>query len=189
MKLLERLIKDVFNIITIIIIALIVIALYCMFQTNVLKKEYANIFNYTFFEIKTGSMAETIKIDDIIIVKITKDVHNGDIITYTENNAFITHRIIDEQEDILVTKGDANNTKDKPITRDQVIGKVVKTFTGFVVWIKVFSNWKVIVSIVVTLFFLGLAISGDKKKENNKRKHSITVAIRKMIENRKKDRE
>ena len=190
MKLLEKLIKAFFNIITIIIIILIIIAIYCIYQTHFLKVKYASVFNYTFFEIRTGSMSGTIEIDDIIIVKITKDVHNGEIITYIDSNdAIITHRIIEEQEDILVTQGDANNAKDKPISRDQVIGKVVKVFSGFSVWMKVFSNWKVIVCIVVTLFFLGLAITGDKKKEEKKRKHSITIAIRKIIEHRKKDRE
>ena len=51
-----------------------------------------------------------------------------DIITYKSDNAFITHRIIKMDGDSIIAKGDNNNTQDKPITKDAVLGKVVFIF-------------------------------------------------------------
>ena len=57
-------------------------------QNSIFNNSYANIFGYTFFEVATGSMSNTIEIGDVVIVKITKEVQENEIIVYSEDNNF-----------------------------------------------------------------------------------------------------
>lgn len=84
-------------------------------------------FGITILKVSSNSMMPTFKKDDIIIVKKEKDYEKGDIITYKlENNYLITHRIIEKYEDVFITKGDNNNTKDeKEVKLEDIIGKVI----------------------------------------------------------------
>lgn len=49
----------------------------------------------------------------------------GDIITYSENDYFVTHRIIKKDGKELITKGDNNNEEDKKINESKILGKVI----------------------------------------------------------------
>jgi peptidase S24-like len=90
-----------------------------------MKKDYVNVFGYTYFVVKTGSMSGTLEVDDVIIVKITKDTKINDIITYVNDNGeIITHRLVRKSGSKLIAQGDVNNVEDNPITKDQLIGTV-----------------------------------------------------------------
>ncbi len=171
MKLIKKIAKTFFNLLIIFMIFLVIIVSFNFFQINILKKQYTNFFGFTLFEVTTGSMSGTIEINDVVLVKITKDVAKGDIITFTNKGEIITHRIVAENENELFTKGDANNGEDMPIDRSSVIGKVVKIFPKFGIWVIVFTDVKVVGSIIVTIILFGMAISSkDEKKEYNKKK-------------------
>jgi len=183
MKVLKSIIKTLFNIIFIILVLFLIIALYSFLQMNISNKKYANIFGYSFFEVTTGSMANTLEINDIVIVKITKDVKENDIITFLYKDEIITHRVIKKTEDILYTQGDANNEKDKPINKEDVIGKVTLIIPKLGIWIKVFSDMKVIISILITIALFGAALS-DNKKEEQKEETTFSNFMRKRRERR-----
>lgn len=154
----DWLINTIIAILVIITIALI----YIFAQTAILKRPYANIFGYSVFEVKTGSMEPTIEIGDIIIVKLDEPFGQDDIITFQEANYLITHRVISIQDDYIITKGDNNNTEDEPIKRDNVIGKVIYTF-DVNVWKKVFTEPKVIICITLTfILFITLILYKGK---------------------------
>ena len=117
-----------------ILLFLIVLAVYTFVVTDVLKKDYVNVFGYTYFQTASGSMSGTIEINDIIIVKITKDVEVNDIISYiNEDNDIITHRLIEKDGNKLIAKGDANGSEDDPITKKDVLGKVVNIISPRVI--------------------------------------------------------
>lgn len=102
------------------------LVLYILTMDKIGNYDYIRIFNYTYFIIVSGSMENQIKVNDLVLVKITDDVKEKDIISYKkENGKIITHRIIKIDKDQLITKGDANFKEDKPINRNQIIGKVV----------------------------------------------------------------
>ena len=146
--------KKVLNIsLEIIIVGVIILLLYSIIQKNITKENYTNIFGYTFLEVLTGSMSGTIEIGDGVIVELTKDVKKGDIIVYKKDNSLITHRLIEKQNDKLITKGDANNIQDEPITNDMVVGKVIKIIPNANVW-----------KIVIISVLLGLIIICVVKK-------------------------
>lgn len=173
MKLIEKLLNIILNFTFIIVILSIMLIFYSYIQLNILKQEYNTFFGFSIFNISSGSMKETIQIDDIIIIKEENRLNKGDIITFFQDDQIITHRIIEILDDgNFITKGDANNSKDSKVYKQNVIGKVVKIIPRGGVWIKVFSDSKVITCICITLIFIGITIKNNKKEDTKKRKRN-----------------
>lgn len=170
-KKISKVFEVILNIVIAIMIIIIIIAGYGAIQTQILKKDYVNIFGYTIFQVATGSMSGTIEVKDIVIVQLTNQVEKNDIIVFKQDQNIITHRLIDKKENELITKGDANNAEDKPIQTDDVIGKVIKIIPNIAVWEKVFAQKEVYISIIITITLFGIAFSFDnttEKKEGKK---------------------
>ncbi len=181
----EKIVKVVTNILMFFVVIIVFFALYNFFVLNILNKPYVNFFGYTFFDVSTGSMANEINIDDVIIVKITKDVKEQDIITYKVGKDFITHRIVKMEQDVIVTKGDANNTSDNPIDKSVVVGKVVKIIPRLGIWKKTLTEPKVLISILVTLTLFSIAFSykgKDNKINKNNNENKINNKVKEKIE-------
>lgn len=109
-------------------------------------------------------MAPAITTNDLIIVKLTDKIQKNDIITYEDNNTFITHRVISVNDSGYITKGDANNSEDQAILNKQVLGKVVKILPNYGTWFKVLTTPKIIIMICVTLFLFSIAFAYTGKK-------------------------
>lgn len=157
-KVVNKIIGIVLNILLIIVTLIILVGIYYLVQIKVFNNDYANIFGYTFFEVATGSMANTIEIGDVVIVELTKDVRKNDIIVYKEEENFITHRLIDINENgEFITKGDANNTEDKPVNETQVLGKVTYIIPKLGIWRKAILSPQVLILIASLIILLGIA--------------------------------
>ena len=164
-KILKIIKNIIINLIIFILVIIAIIAIWTSIQLSVQGKEYVDIFGYSIFSTETASMAPTIQIGDIVIVKIGKNVQEEDIITYKDDNSFITHRIIKMDEKSIIAKGDNNNSQDKPITKDAVLGKVVFVFNNVEVWKKVFSDISVIIPIAVTVVLFVILIAYKERNE------------------------
>lgn len=158
-EILYSILKIVNKILSCFLLIIIGFCLYLFFSLNILSKNYASFFSYTVFQIGSNSMAPTITTNDLILVKITKDIDVDDVITFEDGNILVTHRIISKTGNGFITKGDANNEKDKQIMPSQVVGKVVKIFPNMGVWFKVITTPKIIFMICFTLFMFSLAFS------------------------------
>lgn len=157
-KVVNKIIGIVLNILLIIVTLIILVGIYYLVQIKVFNNDYANIFGYTFFEVATGSMADTIEIGDVVIVELTKDVRKNDIIVYKEEENFITHRLIEIDENgEFITKGDANNTEDKPVNETQVLGKVTYIIPKLGIWRKAILSPQVLILIASLIILLGIA--------------------------------
>lgn len=143
--------KKKVDIVTIILIILLIIVSYCYAQLKIFHKEYINFCGFSIFQVVTGSMSETIEIKDIVILKITKNVDINDIVTYKNGNDFITHRIIKKEGNQIITKGDANDSEDKTITTDDIVGKVVFIISNVAVWENVLKTPQVIIALIITI--------------------------------------
>ena len=85
------------------------------------------MFNYKFYNVSSNSMSPTIKSGDLVIVKNKNNYNVDDIIVFNADlNSIVTHRIINISDSTIITKGDNNYANDLPITKDKIIGKVVK---------------------------------------------------------------
>lgn len=167
-KVLKAILNLIINILVIIALIILLISIYYLFQTKILKKDYVNICGYTIFEVATGSMSGTIEVGDVIIVKLTKDVNLEDIVVYKQDSNLITHRIISIDGEKVITKGDANNTGDAPITINDIIGKVIYTVRNVGIWKKVLLTPQVLISLTITIVLTGITITyspKDNKKE------------------------
>jgi len=83
---------------------------------------------YPMASITSGSMWPVLKKGDLILIKgvINKEeIEIGDIVVFKNAKGFTIHRVIQLNEDTLVSKGDANNVKDKPVKYEDVIGKLL----------------------------------------------------------------
>lgn len=81
--------------------------------------------------VASGSMRPSFDVGDIAITVQTSPqaIKPGDVIQYLRDNEFIMHRVV-EVESIngaifFVTKGDANNVLDVPVSQNAVAGKVL----------------------------------------------------------------
>ena len=137
--------KKFFKFIIYAVISIVIVILLCSVTNTILSKEnYTNILGYTFLEVVTGSMSGTIEIGDGIIVKLISEIKENDIIVYKKADNLITHRLIKIEEDRLITKGDANNIPDEPITKDMIIGKVIFIIPQIHFWKKVIMIFSII---------------------------------------------
>lgn len=166
MKILRNILAIILDIVIAIITILIIIAATYVIQTKVQHKQNANIFGYTAFEVVTGSMSGTIEIGDLVIVKITDSVEPNDIIVYQEADHFVTHRVLEINGEKIVTKGDANSSKDLPISNKQVLGKVVAVIPKVGIWKKVLTTPSVLIAIIITVILItAIVYYNPPKKE------------------------
>lgn len=172
MKIIKKIMQVFINVLLVLVTLLILFLVYRIVSIKFFNKDVTlKFFNkdvtlrYTFYEIATGSMEPTLNVKDFIIVKESDKYSVGDIITYKEDNSYITHRIIKINGDTLITKGDANNSEDKIISKSEVIGKVVKIIPKGGVIKEIILTPKIIFTLLVTLVLINLCFSLTKKED------------------------
>ena len=138
--------RVVFNCIFYLLCVVIVVGAVTFTLSQDPRKSY---FGYRIYTVKTPSMTPQktgpsggFRAGDLILVKLVEPetIKEQDIITFVPNkgnaNAFLTHRVVtiktkltndslEEPALYFITRGDANDTDDPPISADMVIGKKV----------------------------------------------------------------
>jgi len=165
-----KVVKTIIDVLTTIVFIILIVIIYGKVKAMVKGDNYYSIFGYSFFSVGSGSMEPVLHQNDVIVTKKVKKYEVDDIITFKEDGANITHRIIAINENNIITKGDANNEKDVAITTDKIIGKVIKIYPQAGIWQKVFKTPIIIIMIFVTLILFDIAFSynGYKEKKNVK---------------------
>ncbi len=174
-KIINIVTKVITSILGIVTFLLMIYAAYNFFSIKILKKDYTSVFGYTFFEVISGSMSPTIEKWDLILIKQKDNYEVGDVVSFYNDGAYITHRIVEKNNETYITKGDANNTVDSPITKDKIAGKVVKVFGGFAAWIKVFTTPKVAIMCLMSIILLCYTFSLFKKEGESKIKEAMKI--------------
>lgn len=170
MRTMDKIGQTIINLLIGLIIVIAAFTLYSFISLEVMNKDYVSIFGYTYFEVASGSMAPTINKEDMVIVKLNSNYQEEDIITYKLNEDFITHRVIRIDTKTITTKGDANNTKDTPISKDSILGKVVFVIPNFGIWKKVFMSPKVLILLIITFTLFSFTFSYNTKSKRKKLK-------------------
>lgn len=167
MRVVKKIFRWVFDIILFIILGIALIMAYNHIQINIKGNTYTTMLGYSAFEVSTGSMSGTMEIGDAILVKLIDQdevVSKDEIVVYSQGTALVTHRIVEVNDNQIITKGDANNTNDTPIQRNQIIGKVIKVIPGFRMWKEIILTPKVLIPASVALLLLWIFFSYDKVK-------------------------
>lgn len=176
MKIVKKICRWIFDIILFIILAIALIMAYNHIQINIKGNTYTTMLGYSAFEVATGSMSNTIEIGDVILVKLiepNEPVSENEIVVFTQDTTLVTHRIIKINGDQIITKGDANNTQDDPISRGQIIGKVVKIIPDVKMWKEIILTPKVLIPTSISILLLWIFFSYDKEKDVKKTKKVI----------------
>ena len=176
MKVVKKIFRWIFDIILFIILAIALIMAYNHIQINIKGNTYTTMLGYSAFEVATGSMSNTIEIGDVILVKLiepNETLSENEIVVFTQDTTLVTHRIIKINGDQIITKGDANNKEDDPITRKQIIGKVVKIIPNVKMWKEIILTPKVLIPSSISILLLWIFFSYDKEKDVKKTKKVI----------------
>ena len=85
----------------------------------------------------SGSMEPALSVGDLILVKASDSYEKGDMVVFQDGRSLVVHRVIEEGDGKVVTKGDANNADDGAVELSQIKGEVflavpyVGTLIGF----------------------------------------------------------
>lgn len=157
----------------VIVSILIIIVVYAVIgNLAALNNTLYNVVHFRNYVVLTGSMEPSISPGDYVtILKVNKDkLKEGDVITYTRENAAVTHKIVSIDGDTVITQGTANNIADDPITKEDIIGKCVFKIPKVGYIMKFMSSLS---GLILIFGFTGIAIFWeltDPEREKNKEK-------------------
>lgn len=153
----------------------LVVASWLAVDKFILKSPVPSFAGYSLLSVESGSMEgrmkDSINKGDLVLIRKTDDYKIGETITFLRPNDKVptTHRIIDfdysSGEKAYITKGDANNSRDKIVTEDQIVGEVVLIFKHVGVirgWLTEGGGFVFVIAILATLF-VGIYILKDFK--------------------------
>ena len=166
----KSVLKYIVNITTILLVFILLIIIYGKISSLISGNKYPNYFGYTVLEVASGSMEPVLNVGDVVAVKINSDFEKDDIVAFINENSIITHRIIFIDGDVITVKGDSNNVVDKPINKDQVIGKVIKVYPKLGIMKKVFNSPGVLIMVFITLLLFDFALATNPKDKKNTKK-------------------
>lgn len=156
-----RIVKIIINVLTTLIIVLggIFLILY-----------FCGIVPYI---VLSGSMEPTIKTGSLCFInKHTKydEIKKNDIIAFKlKNKTLVTHRVVEKNDDGIVTKGDCNKEKDgNLVTKSNYVGKNIFWIPKIGYIVMAFQSFKgkiVLFTSIIILFLTGLLFGDNKQKE------------------------
>ncbi len=175
--------KDIIRVTLIALVAVIIgLKIYSWNAETLVGNAMPMPFGYGSAVVLSGSMEPELSVNDLIIVR-QKDIYEiGDIVVYQNGYDLIVHRIININDETVITMGDANNIADEPISRKNIKGSVVISipFVGVVVsFLK--STIGIIVMIVAAFLLIEMSFH-QKKKRDYKDIDAIKAEIRRLKE-------
>ncbi len=143
--------------------------------------------NFQSLVVMSGSMEPKIHTGAVAIIKPSEEVKVGDIITFRDSRDpknLITHRISEIGEnEIIKTKGDANNTPDNwEITKDNIVGKFLFSvpFLGYAVnFAKQPQGFLLLIlfpALLIIINEIGSIKKEFEKKQEKKKGNTVNVA-------------
>ena len=96
----------------------------------------------------SGSMEPAFSAGTLVIVKKSKEIRENDIVVYQSGKNLVVHRVIDICNDLITTKGDANNAPDPSFDRSEIKGVV----TGWIPHLgRILNIFHICVRVVFTI--------------------------------------
>lgn len=148
-----------------ILAALIILATVCCFA-----------FGYKPAVVLSGSMEPTIETGSIALIdtKDKTDIKKGDIIAFTVDNTFITHRVTKIDDEGIHTKGDGNETADLWVLKEKnITGKTVFWIpkAGYIAsWLTSKQGMIIVIGLCAALIIASFLDFSPKDEEKKKKK-------------------
>ena len=123
--------KKIINSLIIVVLVLVICLMaFVLIQNRVQNAATPSLGPYRLYIVLSGSMEPTLQVGGMVVVKEVpaSEIQTGDIITFNsggKSNTPTTHRVIDIEEGLFQTKGDANEVADPvPVEASRIVGKV-----------------------------------------------------------------
>lgn len=117
---------DILRILLLIIFgAILGINVYSLNANRLVGNRMPMPFGYGAAVVLSGSMEPMLSVDDLIIIKKVDRPAINDIVVFQDENILVVHRVIETDGETVITKGDANNIADEPISISDIKGKVI----------------------------------------------------------------
>lgn len=114
--------KKIISVLINVVLCFFILVNICFLYSKLINKSpHPKFMGWSMAVVVSGSMADTINVDDVVIIKEENEYHVGDIISYASGAYSVTHRIVEENETGFVTKGDANNAEDGELVKKEMI--------------------------------------------------------------------
>ena len=157
MKNKSRIKSQIFRIILIIIAGLTVgMSLFSWNAAGLAGNQMPMPFGVGSAVVLSGSMSPELKVNDLVFVTAADEYEVGQIVVYQLGKTLVIHRIVSLDDEYVVTKGDANNTEDEPVTYRQVKGvyRFKIPFVGiFVRFIKTVPGTLIVLMLAMYLMY------------------------------------
>lgn len=191
-----KIVKKILSAIPIIIFLLSLFIIVTV-SISIKNRKVPSIVGYSYMTVLTKSMEPDIMMNDFIVVKNTKEVFIGDVISfyYDINNDGLmevnTHKIIDIVDDVYITHG-VNNEEgnNEEVSKEDIVGKVVykSNFLGKIFSLSFINNKNLIflgIVIFLIIFIIYQVINIFKmiknKEEWHEEKHTWYASIWRII--------
>lgn len=152
---------------------------------NIFSMNNKSLFGFRIYRVISGSMHPALQIGDVIIVKKSNNYSERDIITYSNGLTTITHRIIAINNDEVITKGDANEVDDKPINKEQIVGKFFFRISNFSLFSIILSKNVIYLIMIFLLVLIFLLVIGDRIIKNLRYQSNNVKKLKKNKEKNK----
>ena len=154
---------------------------------NIFSMNNKSLFGFRIYRVISGSMQPALQIGDVIIVKKSNNYSERDIITYSNGLTTITHRIIAINNDEVITKGDANEVDDKPINKEQIVGKFFFRISNFSLFSIILSKNVIYLIMIFLLVLIFLLVIGDRIIKNLRYQSNNVKKLKKNKEKNKRE--
>lgn len=142
-------------------------------------------FGYGVSVVLSGSMEPALSVDDLVFLKETQNVEEGDVIVYQSGRELIIHRVVMINGETLQTKGDANPVPDTPINISDVKGKMTGKvpFAGKIV--RALKTPAGVAAVAIAAFALTELSYRKEREEDVEDMERIKAEIRRLKEEQK----
>ena len=165
------------------------INIYLVNANNLLGNKMPMPFGYGAAVVLSGSMEPTFSKDDLILVKKTDNIAIGDIVVYHSNNSLVVHRVVSIDDDVVITKGDANNIEDSSFDKSAIKGVVIGCIPSLGIVVNAIKTPAGTVVVLLCAFLLTELSFRKQKASDDKRIEDIKAEIRRLKEEKGDDDE
>lgn len=156
--------------------------IYNINANRLMRNQLPMPFGYGMATVLSGSMEPEFSKGDLLIVGEPNELKINDIVVFEDGTSLVVHRIIDIEDEKLITKGDANNVEDEPITEDAVRGIVIACIpaVGSVIdFIKTPIGTILVIGLAILLLELPVYMG---KRQDDEELESLKEEIRRLKE-------
>lgn len=145
-------------------------------------------FGYGASVVLSGSMEPSLHVNDLVIIRRSEAVQPGDVVVYQSGNLLVIHRVVSVTEDAIVTRGDANNVSDDPISPKDVKGVMVWAIPGIGALVLALKKPPVVLALLAAALLLNELAFRKERKKQDRELDDLKAELRSLAEEMKQEK-